>query len=119
MSSADFFNRWKALGLPAQESQKIYPARQPMETENIKTKLAGLGSRLLTDVDPNPENYVCAGILHTQSQQIGALIRLEPNKQAKVFVCLSIDILQMYRLTVRSSKDTASKTLCDLISQQF
>jgi len=40
--------------------------------------------QLLEGIDPNPENYVTAGILHTKQQQIGCLLRLEPNKQAGV-----------------------------------
>ncbi|GMR60331.1 hypothetical protein PMAYCL1PPCAC_30526, partial [Pristionchus mayeri] len=108
MASEQFFSRWKALSQPSQEAQKIFPAKNPMEKEAIRTKLSGLGSKLLDDVDPNPENYVCAGIVHTQSQQIGALVRLEPNTQAK-----------MYRLTIRSSKDTVSKQLVELIATQF
>ncbi|GMT36450.1 hypothetical protein PFISCL1PPCAC_27747, partial [Pristionchus fissidentatus] len=108
MASEQFFSRWKALSQPAQEAQKIFPAKSAMEKENIRTKLSGLGSKLLDDVDPNPENYVCAGIVHTQHQQIGALVRLEPNIQAK-----------MYRLTIRSSKGTVSKQLVDLLSTQF
>lgn len=53
----------------------------------VRFQLSGIGSKLLTDVDPNPENYVCAGIIHTQTQQIGTLIRLEPNSQVKVEEC--------------------------------
>uniref|UniRef100_A0A914CJP2 Clathrin adaptor alpha/beta/gamma-adaptin appendage Ig-like subdomain domain-containing protein n=1 Tax=Acrobeloides nanus TaxID=290746 RepID=A0A914CJP2_9BILA len=108
MTSEQFFNRWKQLSQPTQESQQIFPAAQPMDNEAVKTKLAGLGSKLLTDVDPNPENFVCAGIVHTQTQQIGTLVRLEPNKQAK-----------MYRLTVRSSRDILAKHICELLSPQF
>ena len=40
--------------------------------------------QLLENIDPNPDNYVCAGIIHTRSLQIGCLLRLEPNKQAQV-----------------------------------
>ena len=40
--------------------------------------------QLLEGIDPNPENYVTAGILHTKTQQVGCLLRLEPNKQAGV-----------------------------------
>lgn len=40
--------------------------------------------QLLDSVDPNPDNMVCAGIIHTQSQQVGCLLRLEPNRQAQV-----------------------------------
>uniref|UniRef100_A0A914V2H4 Clathrin adaptor alpha/beta/gamma-adaptin appendage Ig-like subdomain domain-containing protein n=1 Tax=Plectus sambesii TaxID=2011161 RepID=A0A914V2H4_9BILA len=108
MTSEQFFARWKQLSQPTQECQKIFPATQPMDNEQIKTKLSGLGSKLLLNVDPNPENYVCAGIIHTKALQIGTLIRLEPNRQAK-----------MYRLTIRSSRDSVAKHLCDIISQQF
>ena len=39
---------------------------------------------LLQNVDPNPENFVCAGIVKARSVQIGTLLRLEPNRQAQV-----------------------------------
>ena len=39
---------------------------------------------LLQNVDPNPENFVCAGIIKAQAMQIGTLLRLEPNRQAQV-----------------------------------
>lgn len=39
---------------------------------------------LLDNVDPNPENYVCAGVIQTKTQQVGCLLRLEPNAQAQV-----------------------------------
>jgi len=64
--------------------------------------------KLLEGIDPNPENYVCAGIIHTRTQQIGCLLRLEPNRQA-----------QMYRLTIRSSKDSIARQICDLLCEQF
>jgi AP-2 complex subunit alpha len=38
----------------------------------------------LPGIDPNPDNFVCAGIIHTRAVQIGVLLRLEPNKQAEV-----------------------------------
>ena len=40
--------------------------------------------QLLENIDPNPDNFVCAGIIHTRNLQIGVLLRLEPNKQAEV-----------------------------------
>ena len=39
---------------------------------------------LLQNVDPNPENFVCAGIIKAGTLQIGTLLRLEPNRQAQV-----------------------------------
>ncbi|XP_070778813.1 AP-2 complex subunit alpha-2 isoform X3 [Enoplosus armatus] len=108
MSSHDFFQRWKQLSQPQQEAQKIFKANHSMDTEVLKAKLLGLGSALLDNVDPNPENYVCAGVIQTKGQQVGCLLRLEPNAQA-----------QMYRLTLRCSKDSVSKRLCELLAEQF
>lgn len=108
MTSHDFFQRWKQLSLPQQEAQKIFKANHSMDTEVLKAKLLGLGTALLDDVDPNPENYVCAGVIQTKGQQVGCLLRLEPNGQA-----------QMYRLTLRCSKDSVSMRLCELLAQQF
>ncbi|XP_056608133.1 AP-2 complex subunit alpha-2 isoform X1 [Triplophysa dalaica] len=108
MASHDFFQRWKQLSQPQQEAQKIFKANHGMDTEVLKAKLLGLGMALLENVDPNPENFVCAGVIQSKAQQVGSLLRLEPNAQA-----------QMYRLTVRSSKDTVSKRLCELLAEQF
>uniref|UniRef100_A0A8C9SPC9 AP-2 complex subunit alpha n=1 Tax=Scleropages formosus TaxID=113540 RepID=A0A8C9SPC9_SCLFO len=108
MSSQDFFQRWKQLSLPQQEAQKIFKAKNAMDAEVLKAKLLGLGTALLENVDPNPENFVCAGVIQTKAKQVGCLLRLEPNAQA-----------QMYRLTLRSSKDTVSKRLCELLAEQF
>lgn len=89
------------LSIAFQESQKIFKAEFPMENvEATKTKLIGYGFQLLegrsaffdsheiislfAGIDPNPDNFVCAGIIHTRSVQIGVLLRLEPNKQAEV-----------------------------------
>ncbi|XP_051572107.1 AP-2 complex subunit alpha-2 isoform X1 [Myxocyprinus asiaticus] len=108
MASHDFFQRWKQLSQPQQEAQKIFKSNHAMDPEILKAKLLGLGMALLENVDPNPENFVCAGVIQTKAQQVGSLLRLEPNTQA-----------QMYRLTLRSSKDTVSKRLCELLAEQF
>uniref|UniRef100_A0A7M4FCA4 AP-2 complex subunit alpha n=1 Tax=Crocodylus porosus TaxID=8502 RepID=A0A7M4FCA4_CROPO len=108
MQSQDFFQRWKQLSLPQQESQKIFKANHPMDPEVTKAKLLGFGSALLDKVDPNPDNFVGAGIIQTKSLQVGCLLRLEPNAQA-----------QMYRLTLRTSKEAVSRHLCELLSEQF
>jgi hypothetical protein len=49
-------------------------------------QLLGFGSALLDNVDPNPENFVGAGIIQTKALQVGCLLRLEPNAQAQVSV---------------------------------
>uniref|UniRef100_H2Z4M3 AP-2 complex subunit alpha n=1 Tax=Ciona savignyi TaxID=51511 RepID=H2Z4M3_CIOSA len=106
MNSGDFFSRWKQLGQPTQETQKIFQARHPIDTEAARTKLTGFGMCALTNVDPNPENLVGSGIIKTKTSQIGCLLRLEPNKQAK-----------MYRLTVRSSVGEAAALICSMLEE--
>jgi AP-2 complex subunit alpha len=97
---------------PQQEVQNIFKAKHPMDTEITKAKvkdavgtslwqvhcdecqcfdppfppeqIIGFGSALLEEVDPNPANFVGAGIIHTKTTQIGCLLRLEPNLQAQV-----------------------------------
>lgn len=59
-----------------------------MDLEAARSKIIGFGMQLLQGIDPNPDNFVCAGIVHMRSQQVGCLLRLEPNKNAQVFVNL-------------------------------
>uniref|UniRef100_A0A672ICE9 AP-2 complex subunit alpha n=1 Tax=Salarias fasciatus TaxID=181472 RepID=A0A672ICE9_SALFA len=108
MTSEDFFQRWKQLGAPQQEVQKIFNANHPMDSDVTKAKILGFGVALLDGVDPNPANFVGAGVIHTKSTQVGCLIRLEPNTQAA-----------MYRLTLRTSRDSVSQRLCELLCEQF
>ncbi|RWS31256.1 AP-2 complex subunit alpha-2-like protein [Leptotrombidium deliense] len=108
MTSESFFARWKNLNNPSQEAQKIFKSIHTIEGEVTKTKLIGFGMQLLEGIDPNADNFVCAGIVHTKTQQVGVLLRLEPNLQA-----------QMFRLTIRTSKDTVSQQLCQLLHEQF
>ncbi|XP_047435704.1 AP-2 complex subunit alpha-2 isoform X2 [Mugil cephalus] len=108
MTSQDFFQRWKQLGAPQQEVQNIFKAKHPMDTDVTKAKITGFGVALLEGVDPNPANFVGAGVIHTKNTQVGCLLRLEPNIQA-----------QMYRLTLRTSRGSVSQRLCELLSEQF
>ena len=39
---------------------------------------------LLEGIDPNPDNFVTAGIIHMKTAQAGYLLRLEPNLQTQV-----------------------------------
>jgi len=108
MSGDTFFARWKNLGGAQQETQKIFKATHQMDTSATAAKLSGFGMQLLHGIDPNPDNFVCAAILHTRAHQIGCLLRLEPNRQA-----------QMYRLTIRASKESVSKQICELLGDYF
>lgn len=108
MDSATFFARWKGLSQPNQECQKVFKAKFPIDTEQNKTKMLGFGISILEGIDPNPDNYVSAGIIHIKGSQVGCLVRLEPNKNA-----------QMYRLTIRASKPPVPNILADLLEHQF
>ncbi|CAF3795874.1 unnamed protein product [Rotaria sordida] len=108
MDSNNFFLRWRNLEKPNQECQKIFPAKFPMIYDDCRQKLEGFGWSSLTGIDVNSENFCGAGIIHTVSQQIGCLYRLEPNKQAN-----------MYRLTIRASKDGVAKRFAELLEDQF
>lgn len=55
-----------------------------MDLQVARTKIIGFGMQLLDGIDPNPDNFVCAGIIHMRTQQVGCLLRLEPNKNAQV-----------------------------------
>lgn len=59
-------------------------ARAPSDGHPLPPQLLGFGSALLDNVDPNPENFVGAGIIQTKALQVGCLLRLEPNAQAQV-----------------------------------
>lgn len=72
-----------------QRAQRVFKAQIPLDLPGARSKLSGFGMQLLEGIDPNPDNMVCAGIIHTQSQQVGCLLRLEPNRQAQV-CCLKI-----------------------------
>jgi len=108
MTNTDFFNRWKGLSAPGQESQKIFNANFPIDTEASKLKLVGCSMGLLEEIDPNPDNFVTAGIIHTRQGQIGYLLRLEPNIPA-----------QMYRLTIRASRAGVADILTNVLQDQF
>lgn len=78
-----------------------------MDLAAARTKVLGFGMQLLDGIDPNPDNFVCAGIIHTRTQQIGCLLRLEPNKQAQVgfsFIVIYLFSIQTFMLRVMFSK---------------
>jgi AP-2 complex subunit alpha len=108
MDGSQFFQRWKLLSQPAQEAQKIFKAQKPIDIEYVRSKLVGFGMSTLDGIDPNPDNFVCASIVHSTAHQVGCLLRLEPNRQ-----------VEMYRLTVRASKDSVAKTICELLERQL
>ena len=47
---------------------------------------------IMEGIDPNPDNYVAGAILSTSTVLVGCLLRLEPNKQTEVCVCVSLRV---------------------------
>lgn len=109
MNAEVFFTRWKSLALqPDLEAQRIFEARYPMDPESTRQKLTGFGLQFLSGIDPNPDNFVAAGIVHAATSRVGCLLRLEPNRKAN-----------MYRLTMRTSNGAFTRSLCSLLDGHF
>ena len=124
LGAADFFERWKLIGGPPREAQRVFPISLDSagHIDLAKNKRAVTGHRfsLLDEVDPNPVNLVGAGVLHTsEAGKVGCLLRVEPNREAKVRTTLSHKVsshsswsAQLCRLTVRStSEEVAAEVL--------
>ena len=89
LDQTDFFERWKAIGGAPLESQVIFAINLDptglVNTPRSRKIVSGHSFSLLDGVDPNTANLVGAGILHTSSTgKHGCLLRVEPNKDAKV-----------------------------------
>ncbi|KAM0749659.1 Adaptor protein complex AP-2 alpha subunit [Meredithblackwellia eburnea MCA 4105] len=101
LGQADFFERWKQIGGPPREAQKIFPIKlEGGRVDTARNRKVVEGSRfgVLDGIDPNPNNLVAAGVLHMSTGgKVGCLLRLEPNPEAK-----------LCRLTVRSTNETVS-----------
>lgn len=95
LGQADFFERWKAIGGPPREAQSVFPielddAGHINISKNKKT-VSGHRFAILEGIDPNPSNLVSAGVLHmSASGKVGCLLRLEPNREAKVRLLLLV-----------------------------
>jgi AP-2 complex subunit alpha len=89
LTQTDFFERWKLIGGPPREAQLVFPitldSSGNVDLAKNRKVLIGHGFSLLSDIDPNPINLVGAGVLHTSAAgKVGCLLRVEPNKVAKV-----------------------------------
>jgi len=89
LGQADFFERWKLIGGPPRESQLIFPITLTdeggLDLHKYRQVIGGHRLNILDGIDPNPNNLVAAGILHTYVDgKVGCLLRFEPNQDAKV-----------------------------------
>ena len=89
LGATDFFERWRLIGGPPREAQSIFPidlnTGGELNHDRYKEVISGQKLSVLSDVDPNLNNLVSAGVLHTSVEgKVGCLLRLEPNREAKV-----------------------------------
>jgi AP-2 complex subunit alpha len=90
LGAADFFERWKLIGGPPRESQLVFPITLTeeggLDLKKYRQIIGGHQFNLLDGIDPNLNNLVGAGILHTSVDgKVGCLLRFEPNQDAKVW----------------------------------
>lgn len=87
MDGPSFFKRWNQIGGPPRESQVIFSSQVPIHLDTIRNILQGFKFGLLSGVDPNPNNFVGAGVIDMgKGGKVGALLRLEPNMEQNVSV---------------------------------
>jgi AP-2 complex subunit alpha len=89
LDASDFFERWRLIGGPPREAQSVFPIKLSnsgdLNHDRHKQVISGQKLSILHDVDPNLNNLVGAGVLHTSVDgKVGCLLRLEPNRDAKV-----------------------------------
>jgi AP-2 complex subunit alpha len=89
LGASDFFERWRLIGGPPREAQSIFPINLTsggeLDHDRHRTVISGQSLSVLADVDPNLNNIVGAGVLHMSIDgKVGCLLRLEPNRDAKV-----------------------------------
>jgi AP-2 complex subunit alpha len=88
LNATDFFERWRLIGGPPREAQGVFPINLTsgeLNHSRYKDVISGQKFGLLHDVDPNLNNLVGAGVLHMSVEgKVGCLLRLEPNRDAKV-----------------------------------
>jgi AP-2 complex subunit alpha len=89
LTPSDYFERWRLIGGPPREAQSIFPinltSSGELDHDRQHKVISGQKISVLPEVDPNPNNLVGAGVLHTSIDgKVGCLLRLEPNRDAKV-----------------------------------
>lgn len=110
LGQADFFERWKLIGGPPRESQSVFPISLNdaghIDLPKQRQVVSGHSFNVLEGIDPNPNNLVGAGILHMSVDgKVGCLMRLEPNREAKVSLQLLVlrNPMLMFSITAMSS----------------
>ncbi|KAG0171178.1 hypothetical protein DFQ30_001336 [Apophysomyces sp. BC1015] len=108
MDGGNFFKRWNQIGGAPRENQAIFRSEVPIQLATVTQILQGYRFGLLQGVDPNPNNFVGAGVLDAGKAggKVGALLRLEPNLEQN-----------MFRLTIRTPTESVSEYLRVLLER--
>ncbi|KAK0208206.1 adaptin N terminal region-domain-containing protein [Desarmillaria ectypa] len=111
LTQIDFFERWRLIGGPPREAQVVFPvdltSSGQLDLAKNNRVVAGHHLNVLDDIDPNQNNIVAAGVLHTSVDgKVGCLLRLEPNQDAK-----------LCRLTIRSTDEEVAAEVLKLIQK--
>ncbi|MCJ1472782.1 hypothetical protein MMC13_001431 [Lambiella insularis] len=112
LSGDDFFKRWRQIGGPPRELQKVFGLVAPDRTVThafTHATAAQFRWGVLAGVDPNAKNIVGACVLHTsQGGKFGCLLRLEPNYDT-----------MMYRITIRATDESVPAVLMKAMEERF
>ncbi|KAG7450515.1 Adaptor protein complex AP-2 alpha subunit [Guyanagaster necrorhizus] len=111
LTQIDFFERWRLIGGPPREAQVVFSidltSSGQLDLVKNNRVVAGHNLNVLDDIDPNQNNIVAAGVLHTSVDgKVGCLLRLEPNQDAK-----------LCRLTIRSTDEEVAAEVLKLIQK--
>ncbi|KAL9107313.1 MAG: hypothetical protein Q9227_007765 [Pyrenula ochraceoflavens] len=114
LSAEDFFKRWKQIGggpLEAQSTFGLTPTKgssREMGAANTRRIAEGFKWRLLPGVDPNPKNLVGCAVYQMEGGKCGALLRLEPNYEQK-----------MFRVTIRATQEAVPGVLLKSMQERL
>ncbi|KAL8957241.1 MAG: hypothetical protein Q9183_006111, partial [Haloplaca sp. 2 TL-2023] len=107
LGAEDFFKRWRQIGGKPREAQRVFGlveegGRRRREMSRRFTNEVAEGFRwgVLKGVDSNERNVVGASVVHVAGGKMGALVRLEPNYENR-----------MYRLTIRATDEAVPPVL--------
>ncbi len=128
LTQIDFFERWRLIGGPPREAQVVFSvdltSSGQLDLAKNSRVVAGHHLNVLDDIDPNQNNIVAAGVLHTSVDgKVGCLLRLEPNQEAKVSSPVTSVLsscshpLQLCRLTIRSTDEEVAAEVLKLIQK--
>ena len=105
LATDDFFKRWKQIGGAPRESQEIFGlvgSGRQFTISSTRRVLEGMKWGVLDGLDPNPQNFVAATVLHTTDAKYGCLMRLEPNTQN--MVSLLVVLVAFYAMVPLTQK---------------